>query len=196
MDGTSATPEQYTGRAGIPAFREVGKVMILGIPTRAADGAGNGGRGDFGTGADFISRFRDLSAGRFATPLGNPVVRSRIRPREVMLPDGSACAVLEDTLAAKRFITGDVAGEEMKCAHLSCFAYRTPGAAAELVRAALAEAARGEYTTLFLSVPLEDAPALEAELAWRDTDPIRAPATLFGCGLPTGFLWNINTSEV
>jgi len=33
MDGTPTTPAVYTGRAGIPAFREVGKMVIWRLPS-------------------------------------------------------------------------------------------------------------------------------------------------------------------
>ncbi|MCZ6661363.1 MAG: GNAT family N-acetyltransferase, partial [Actinobacteria bacterium] len=33
MDGTPVTPTRYTGRLGIPLFSELGKIMVLRLPT-------------------------------------------------------------------------------------------------------------------------------------------------------------------
>jgi hypothetical protein len=99
---------------------------------------------------------------------------------------------LEDTRRAKRLIADD--GTELKSAHLARFAYWLVRDGAKLLREALAIAARHGFPALFTSVPASQADDLCAELT--DLEVTRAPATVYGTGLPAGFDWNIHTSEI
>jgi hypothetical protein len=108
-----------------------------------------------------------------------------------MEPQGSACGLLEDTRKAKRLNTGD--GSEMLSAHLSCFAYDSVSAAADLIRLALEQAALSGLPALFVAVSDGDAKQLRAELHGFEVVP--APATVYGAGLMPG-AWNINTAEI
>jgi hypothetical protein len=190
MDGTAATPSRYTGRLGIPLFSELGKVLVLRLPTSGipADPDNRwittGERG----GACYLS----LSAGRYACPGGNPAERSEMEPLWLMEPGGQACGRLEDTRLAKRLIADD--GVEMQSAHLSCFAYRDRRAGLELLKLALRHAAGRGMPALFLAVAAPEADDFCRLL--EGLGGVLAPATVYGAGLAPGPLWNINTAEI
>jgi hypothetical protein len=187
MDGTSVVPSDYTGRAGIPPFAVVGHTLIYRL---GCAGASEAGAVEV-TAEVARRRFAELSAGRWACPVGDPEVRSQGRPTWLMLDDGSACGCLEDTRLAKRLIADD--DQEMVSAHLSCFAFARPQDGARLLRSALGRAARRGYPALFVAVDPGDVPDLEPLLPVADVT--RAPATVYGHGILAG-RWNIHTSEV
>jgi len=190
MDGTPRTPTAYTGRAGIPAFQELGKVVVWRISTHPAV---------VDSDARFVTTsergsacYRELSKGRYACPAGTPTERSESPPTWLVHPDGSACGLLEDTRRAKRLLADD--GSEMRSAHLSCFAFRTPEAGAELFRVALRGAAALGFPALFVAVVPQDATSLAESLG--ESERVAAPATIYGAGLQAGPAWNINSSEI
>jgi hypothetical protein len=190
MDGTSVVPDSYTGRAGIPAFNVLGKLMIyrLSIPGDPSWWvAGTNSREEA-----VRACFHQLGAGRIACPPGRPNQRSTIEPVWLMLPDGTACGCLEDTRRAKRLIADD--GQEMVSAHLSCFAFRNPSAGVRLLLAALTRTAMLGYPALFAAVDQSDAAAFDAEIP-STVEVVRAPATVFGHQLPAG-AWLLATSEI
>jgi hypothetical protein len=190
MDGTPVAPTRYTGRLGIPLFSELGKVMILRVPTSGMPV--KGGDGWTTTDERGTRRYLRLCADRYACPGGNPAERSEMEPVWLMEPDGRACGRLEDTRRAKRLIGDD--GIEMRSGHLSCFAYQTPSAGVELLRIALHHAAGRDLPALFVAVP-----APEAEdfcRALQGGGVVLAPATIYGAGLEPGPIWNINTAEI
>jgi hypothetical protein len=187
MDGTPAVPSTHTGRAGIPAFTALAHVVVLrfACPVRPFDALLDAAE------ADVRGCFRQLSRGRCACPAGRPAERSDVPPQWLVLPDGSACGCLEDTRRAKRLVAE---GGEMISAHLSCFAWRDLGAAAGLLRGALGRAAALGFPALFVAVPAGDAEALAGAL--QDIEVVRAPATVYGHGLPSGCAWLLNSSEI
>src|SRR5262249_53519101 len=140
----------YSGRVGIPAFRELGKVLVLRIETSASRSAAEAAE-SIASEAQALETHRHLSAGAYASSGGRAAERSETEPVWLRLPNGSACGRLEDTRRAKRLHASD--GSELVSAHLSCFAFRTP----ESARALLEEAARmGSIVGLpamFVSVP-------------------------------------------
>src|SRR5262249_52747951 len=147
MDGTRATPPDYTGRIGIPPFSQLGKVMVLRIPT--ADSPSNHEQRwevDEGSGSACYTR---LSAGRYASLEGFPAERSWPEPLWLMEPAGRACGRLEDTQRAKRLIADD--GVEMRSAHLSCFAWRDLAAGVELLQIARRRGASRGFPALFVA---------------------------------------------
>jgi hypothetical protein len=190
MDGTPVTPTRYTGRLGIPLFSELGKIMVLrlptgGIPVDAGDGwLTTGDRG----GVCYLR----LSTGRYACPGGNPTERSEMEPLWLMEPGGRACGRLEDTRRAKRLIADD--GVEMQSAHLSFFAYRDQSAGVELLRVALRHAAARGLPALFVAVAAPEARDFCRSL--EGMGAVLAPATIYGAGLDPGPIWNINTAEI
>jgi len=188
MDGTPVVPSRYTGRMGLPMFQELGRVSVLKLaatPGPSADCVEISGH----EGRELYLR---LVNGRYASPIVSPEIRSEVTPRWLALADGNACGLLEDTVKAKRLISND--GPAMNGAHLSCFATRTPDAGAALLRAAASRAADLNRDSVFVAVSAEEADALVSRL--RGIQVIRAPATIFGCGLQAASGWHINTAEI
>lgn len=190
MDGTSATPTRYTGRLGLPLFSELGKIMVLKLPTSPSPLDLDDGW--LTTAEQGESCYLHLSKGRYACPGGNPAERSEIGPLWFMAPGGRACGRLEDTRRAKRLISDD--GMEMRSAHLSCFAYQEVSAGVELVRIALRHAAHFGLPALFLAIAASQAKDFCQPL--EQMGLVLAPATIFGTGLQSGPIWNINTAEI
>jgi len=190
MRGTTVTPEDYTGRAGIPRFAEIGRLVIFRVAGGAARAAAEPERFRMDATAG-LACYRRLSVGRYACPACNAEARSQMTPIWLMDSTAAACGLLEDTRNAKRLIADD--GSELLSAHLSCFAYRTIPAGAELTGAALQQAERLGFPALFVSVAEPDAEPFRAALSKFEVRP--APATVYGTGLAPG-LWNINTAEI
>jgi hypothetical protein len=113
-------------------------------------------------------------------------------PLWLMHPEGLACGRLEDTRRAKRFLDG--AGAEMVSSHLAAFAFRTPEAGADLIRAALRLGRAAGLPALFAAVAEADTAALVRALG--PLEVVLGPATVFGVGLSPGFAWNVNSSEL
>jgi hypothetical protein len=190
MDGTPVSPPHYTGRLGIPLFSELGKILVVRLPTSGI--SPDPGDGWITTGEVGGACYSRLCAGRYACSGGNPAERSETAPLWLMEPAGRACGRLEDTRRAKRLIADD--GVEMRSAHLSCFAYQDRRAGFELLQVALRHAAGRGLPALFLAVA-----APEADDFCRHTDglgAVLAPATVYGVGLTPGPLWTINTAEI
>lgn len=191
MDGTSQTPPSYTGRAGLPHFTAVGKVTILRISTD---------RGSCETDDDYYATSKEageecywnLCHGRYGCPVGSPEHRSEMKPVWLMRPDGVTCGLLEDTRRAKRLIAAD--GEELRSAHLSCFAFRTPEAGADLLRASLRRCLQHQFPALFVAVADGDRDPLLQALGSGTI--VVAPATVYGTGFDLDGAWNINSAEV
>jgi hypothetical protein len=190
MEGTRASPPEYSGRVGIPSFLKLGRVIVLRFPAdRSSPHAAPTWATDPTQGE---ACYGTLSRGRYSASGGTPALRSEMTPLWLVHPDGLACGRLEDTRRAKRLIDSD--GVEMLSAHLACFAWRTPRAGAELIHAARWQAALAGLPALFTAVPEQDLPPLETELG--ETERIIAPATVYGVGLQPGPAWNINSSEI
>jgi hypothetical protein len=190
MDGTRMTPERYTGRFEIPAFREIAKIMVLRLPCdglsaqRASGYACSESRGR--------ELYRGLSRGTYATLGSFPAERSAMDAAWLSPASGAACGMLEDTRKAKRLFAVD--GPELLSAHLSYFAFDSAGAGAELVKAAAALAHTMGFPALFCSVTGREARELVRALG--SPAPELAPATVFGTGFPEQLGWHINTSEI
>jgi hypothetical protein len=184
MGGTPVTPDRYTGRLGLPAFRELARVAVLRLPTDDAATPA-----EEVSAADGEAVFRRLAAGRYAAAGGNPTERSETAPTWLALPDGAACGRLEDTRRAKRLISDD--GGEMVSAHLSCFGYADAAAGPRLLDAARARAAAIGVPALFVAVPEADAAPFAAVAG-----AVVAPAVVYGTGLEAGVPWAVNTAEV
>ncbi len=193
MDGTTSIPPHYTGRLGIPAFTPVGAVTIMWLRTASGEHASTGTDGISSCGQDRgLAWFMDLAAGQYCLIDGTPGERSLMPPAWLCADDGSACGRLEDTLRAKRLRA--TTGEDMRSAHVSCFAYRTVAAGARLLQTAAARAAEAGYPMLFVAVAVSDVVAMSQLLGPRLRSS--SPATVFGTGLPEPGRWNINTAEI
>jgi hypothetical protein len=190
MDGTAATPEQYTGRLGIPPFCELGKVVVLRL-TAPKDCADPDHR--FATTATLgTSCYQRLSAGRYASPGGNPAERSEMAPVWLLHPDGTCCGRLEDTRRTKQLIADD--NTEMRSVHLSAFAFQNVRAGVEILHEALGRIGLLEFPALFVAVAASEAEGVRRAL--QGVEVVAAPATVFGTGLEPFPLWNINTAEI
>jgi hypothetical protein len=191
MDGTPITPDRYTGRLGIPLFREVAKVAVLRLPASEGSATFVKWEADAVAGEDCFAR---LMATRFGTTGGNPAERSETPPLWLVAPDGGACGRLEDTRRAKRLITDD--GGEMISAHLSCIGYRDAAALVELLRVARGAAVARGFPALFAAVPVGESAGILAALA--EPGIVVAPATVYaaGPGLEPGRAWSVNTAEI
>lgn len=191
MDGTSATPDEYTGRVGIPAGRVLGKVLVWRIP--CSDAAAIRPEAQFIADPDrVLSCYRRLSRSRYASVGSHPEVRSEMPLIWLLHPSGQACGLVEDTRKAKWLWADD--GSEMQSAHLSYFAFSSLEAAVELLHAAMQQAALAHYPALFVSIADSDHAALDR--AFQCPEVIVAPATIYGHGLDDDLAWNINTSEI
>jgi len=189
MDGTHKTPQRYTGRFGIPAFSELGRIMVLRV---ACERAADAGRQRACPEVEGLEIFQALTRGHYAPTNSVAAERSTLVPRWMRLESGLACGMLEDTGKAKRLF--EVGGGELRSAHLSYFAFAHPGAGAQLLLQAAAQAAALEFPALFCAVPVDRAPPLLDALG--SVACTLAPATVYGAGLAKGFAWHLNTSEI
>jgi len=85
-------------------------------------------------------------------------------------------------------------GEEMRSAHLSCFAYRDPIAGVALLRQALRHARNRGFPALFVAVPEPDGDTFVR--AFAGAGLVVAPATVYGAELEPDPYWNIDTAEI
>lgn len=189
MDGTARNPTSYTGRLGIPEYVELSKLMILRIPC-------NGFVEQFdlidSSLAEVRDCYRNLTPDQFATSGGNPATRSLMKATGMILTGGGACCILEDTRRCKLLYRDD--GTEMVSAHLSCFGYRSEDDAVSLLKSAAIRCHEMGIPAMFVSLPLAQSDAV-LKLLPQD-GIVKAPATVFGFGLPPGREWSVNTSEI
>lgn len=194
MDGTRASPSDYSGRLGIPKFVPVGKVSILRVETGAFP---MDNRGAWTTTPEKgMVCYRGLCGNRYASLGGNPDIRSEMNPEWYLFPGGRACGRLEDTRRAKRLFRND--GDEIRSAHLSHFVFEDLQAGMDILLLSLARAGQLDFPALFVSVTPDEARSLCESLAKimpRDAVVV-APATIYGLGLEPGDFWNVNTSEI
>jgi hypothetical protein len=181
MEGTDATPADYTGRAGLPAFREVGRLSLFRIPGEARES----------TPGDGAALFEELTRGRTVVRSGDPAMRSLHPVRWLVARDRAACGRLEDTMRAKRLFLAD--GTELRAAHLACFAYRTPEAGEDLALQAAGEAARAGFPAIWVPVPAEDASEFRRRFA--AVPVLESAAVVYGTGSPSSS-WCVQTSEI
>ena len=192
MDGTARRPTAYSGRLGIRAYRELGKLMVLRIPSDLW--AANDSCNDWSKVSleQVRARFAELTRDCFATDGGQPALRSCMQAVGILLDGGEACGILEDTRRGKLLFQDD--GREMISAHLSCFGYRRASDAVRLLRVAAGICRRQRMPALFVCLPMPHGGKVLALL--RQSDMVLAPATVFGAGFAAGQKWSINTAEI
>lgn len=190
MDGTQVTPVRYTGRLGIEPFVELGKLMILSIPTRTAARP----HGDFWRDDELLGRkcYQDLNRQSARCPESNPRIRSVMNPIWLAHPESHAAGLLEDTRQAKRLV--GMNGKEMIRSHLSFCAWTDPASALALLREALRCSADRGFDEMFVAVSPREEKSLIAGLDIPGLT--RAPATVYGYGIDPGMDWSVNTSEI
>lgn len=190
MEGTSAVPSRYTGRLGVPSFRELGRLYVLRVPTVATtprlteswDAAPDRGE----------AIYRRLAGRGYASLGGFPEHRSDMKPAWLVHQNGHACGRLEDTRRAKRLYAED--NSEILSAHLSCFAFTDVAAGIQLLSEASMRAATNGFPALFVALP-ESLGKLLCE-ALQNRDFVVAPATVFGAGFDRAGEWYINSAEI
>ncbi len=189
MGGSKISPDAYTGRFGIPPFRQLAELRILRIEAARFDNitAITPATADLA-----LPTYRALAREKFSSLGGRPVLRSRMEPLWLMAANGSACGRLEDTLNAKHLMTAD--GGELISMHLACFAWLHPATAAQLLRSSLTETHHRGCPALFVCLTVSD---------WHELRPLLHDLTLqastafiFGHGLPASADWIINSSEI
>jgi len=192
MDGTAATPADYTGRLGVPAFRAVAQSTLLWLrtdrPLPHVPDAVAVGAIEPDAGRALLS---SLAAGHHHAVGVDSALRSALAPRWVCTPDGRGCAVLEDTRTAKRLV--DLGGAEMRSAHLTCCA-RDALTARELIGHGLSIAGELGYEMLFVAVAGSDVPLHQATFAQQLL--ALAPLTVYAAGEWAPGPWLISSADI
>ena len=187
MGGTRAAPDRYTGRLGLPSFREITRVAVLRVPS-GGESSSTEWVVEPGVGEKVYSH---LAAGRYTTVGGDSGERSEMSSVWLASPDGSACGRLEDTRRAKRLF--DDIGREIVSAHLSEFAYTDPAAGLALLSVARRLAADRGFPAVFTAIPEDDAKYFRAGCR---PEVVVAPASVYAAGLEPGGIWLVNTAEI
>lgn len=187
MKGTEKRPSDYTGRMGLPKFKNMGEVAIIRVPVKKQQKQGKyiqiGVPGA-------LSLAEELRDSEYSFPLGRPQIRSLNTPQGFCLNDKSSVCILEDTLTAKRLY--DEKGEEIVSGHLSSFQYLDSKAGVSLIKAIMPEAQANAYPALFFSVPFEDKDTFLNGLDGASC----ATAFVYGRNMERVERWQLNTSEI
>ncbi len=181
MGGTARQPSDYTGRLGIPRFENLGHILVLRISP-----GGGGSLWEYTTSNNPQEHHRARVTG------GTSALRSLMEPLLLGSEAAGASALLEDTRRGKRLWLED--GTEMLSGHLSGFRFSDPAAGARVIRQGLEQAMAAGLSAVFVSVPSSAGAALLEELA--DLHIGISPAEVYGCGLPRGMDWWVDTAEI
>lgn len=199
MDGTELTPPTYTGRAGIDAFSDVGRITVYFVDLCHATPIAT---------ADAVSQVDSEAADALFAALtgscghvsgGNPATRSELAPVWLASTDKQACGRLEDTIRAKKLMLGDA--QYLKAAHLGDFAFATIDSGVQVLNASLNKAGELGYEYLIFAVDSQYAASFDLALSGRSTYS-KGGATVFATDklLPGGSnqsgAWIINTAEI
>lgn len=187
MKGTARRPSDYTGRLGLPKFKNMGEVAIMRVPVCEQKSKGN--LLQIGL-SGAISLSRELSFNGNILPIGRSNIRSQQTPTGYCLNDKSAVCIMEDTLSAKRLYSDD--GSEIISGHLSSLQYNKPEEGVRLVNAVMPQAVENNYPALFFSVPIQDAPVFQK--AFKES--CCAPAFIYGRNMEAASRWQLNSSEI
>jgi hypothetical protein len=159
LDSTPVKPPQYTGRAGVPPFREAGRVMIVRLPAEPGRNLAGDERRYLADDATGEALYRRLVRGRYAMLGGNAAARSETPPVWLVHPSGLACGRLEDRRKVRQLIADD--GAELRPAYLAGFAFHETNAAVDLLSAAVRRAGALGFRALRLCLPPGDLAALQ-----------------------------------
>lgn len=191
MQGTGRLPVEYTGRLGVPPFREAGRIVVLRLTPKEGVRA-VGERLRFGSEADIESAGQLLSNSGVAVQGGQTELRSRMTPVPCTDATGTACGVIEDTLLGKRLLVGEA--DELISAHLTDFRWKTGAAGGRFLESAAHYARDLGYPALFAAVPENRLGDLRPHL--ERVESVEAPAIVYGHQVPTDREWWINTAEI
>lgn len=187
MKGTEKRPSDYTGRMGLPKFKNMGEVAIIRAPVLNTDSKIKYDQIGISGALSLSEELRDT---QYSFPIGRPGIRSLNSPKGFCLQDKSSVCILEDTLTAKRLF--DDKGDEIVSGHLSSFQYGSVREGVRLVKAVMSEAASNNYPALFFSVPYEDKDDFINLLEGSSC----APAFVYGRNMERADRWQLNTSEI
>ena len=187
MKGTERRPSDYTGRMGLPKFKNMGEVGIMRVPVQKSYNKGKYSQIGLSGALSLAEELRDQE---YSFPIGRPNIRSLNEPKGFCLEDKSSVCILEDTLTAKRLF--DDEGKEIVSGHLSSFQYGKPKEGVQLIQSIMPEAEVNGYPALFFSVPIEDKNIFLKELEGSNC----APAFVYGRNMERAHRWQLNTSEI
>lgn len=195
MDGTSATPDRYTGRTEIPFFEKLASVVLLRITVKEPENTSST-TVKISTDPNVLIEFIEDFKGAISLAPGVAKMRSQMAPCYLTThsAQGKGCGVLEDTRLAKRLICDD--GAEMIVGHLSSFIYNTPEAGIAILQTALAQAHSVRIPSLFVSMPFDAVSFYMDALSSTGNEIIKAPASIYGVGFPKNQDWFISSSEI
>lgn len=189
MDGTAVVPSQYTGRLGLPAFQAIGTLGIYNLilpeqkspepsPTASLTAV--------------QERFAKLSESGYRSLDSQPRLRSAMAPTGLMVPDRSACGLVEDTELGKQLVSHKHGS--LNSAHLSQFAFQSPEAGAAIVRGAANICLENGRPRLFFALEQDTGEALLSQLP--EFEVVRASATIYSHGFDKSVPWQVNSSEI
>jgi hypothetical protein len=195
MDGTSATPDRYTGRTEIPLFQKLASVVLLRITVKKPKNF-SPALVEISAAQDSLMKFIEFFRGGITLAPGTVKLRSQTTPCyfTTSSPQGDGCGVLEDTRLAKRLLCDD--GSEMVVGHLSSFIYNSLAAGIAVLQTALVQAHSVGIPLLFVPIPLNAVSSYLNALSSAEYEVIQAPASIYGIGFPTNHYWFINSSEI
>ncbi len=190
MDGTADTPNNYTGRCGIPQFEKVGQITVLRVAVPESSHLPLLAKQ---TSLVEVERLlQRLTVGEHLPCGGIPTLRSIMPPVVLLDSNNQACGVVEDTRLGKRLFTDS--GEEMVSTHLSHFAYADAASGARLLHDALTITKQAGYSAMFTALPSSRANALISHLT-KLTVKV-ATASIYAHGISGTENWHIDTSEI
>ena len=187
MKGTERRPSDYTGRLGLPKFKNMGEIAVIRVPVKYSKGSAP---------LEHISKHgavalcEELVKHETFLPIGRSNIRSLNKAKAYCLPDKSAVCILEDTMSAKRLFADN--GSEIISGHLSSFNYFRIEDGLKLVKSIMTQAAENSYPALFFSVPYEDKDLFLQNLEGAEC----APAFVYGRNMEASKRWSLNTSEI
>lgn len=187
MEGTNVTPDNYTGRLGLPAFSAFDKYYILQLKAQAYVDLGV----DVCSNEKGIHRFAEIYQKPYFKPHSIPL-RAK-PPFEWICYKEESCALFENTMNAKRLFIND--GNEMKNAHLSYLAFRKPESAYPIISHALALAKDHNYEALFLALTENEYHELSKVLKTLPVIHV-AKARVYGSANVKSIHFNLNTAEI
>jgi hypothetical protein len=187
MHGSSRTPDQYSGRLGIPKIIKLGDISIFRIESMPYQQSDSNEL--ISLNPKQLSRLKTFSTQKDCRlDSQGSILRSEHAPRTFALNNYSASCLLEDTRKAKRLI--DQNQQEIISGHISSLSYQSPAQAVKLIRATLNQTQ--SYPALFFAVPSQDTTAFQKLLPAHSL----SGASIYGCHLPKDLRWFINTSEI
>ncbi len=196
MEGTGVTPGTYTGRIGIPQFRPVQSVTILGLKTESLrqfpiDSAKILTSNDPHDDCEHLQRTQ--AHGRAPQwSMGNRSIRSRMKLVWLSDPSTGCTGLLEDTRGSKRLY--DDNSEELLYAHLSSVQYRSPKDLIPIV----VEAGRVAYdeglTNLLVAIPATECSSLSGLV--ENTQHEVLSSTVYATDQTEGLGLPISSSEI